>query len=230
MRRAGTRATVDGMQQGRAPLVCGIAAIGLASFACGPSELFPDIVLITIDTRRVDRVSAYGHVRETTPTLDALARGGVRFENAYSSSSWTAPSAASLLTSLQPASHGVETGQVEDAGLRLPRQVVEDRLKTHDAPSRPRHRLRHFVQVFGPFEPVLRAPMDEGDRLLGKLREIEAGTAREGREHRQSEDRSRPAAHEFSGRKPRPMKGAPTPSRSKRPKSRTWRSKTDSTI
>lgn len=101
----------------RALLLAGLAC----SWGCSPPR--PDILLITVDTLRADRVSAYGHTRETTPQLDRLAAKGVRFENAYSSSSWTAPSVASLLTSLQPASHGVEHGHMA-AGRALDADAV----------------------------------------------------------------------------------------------------------
>jgi hypothetical protein len=46
-------------------------------------------VVFLFDTVRADRSSSYGHVRETTPVIDALAAAGVRFEQAASYSSWT---------------------------------------------------------------------------------------------------------------------------------------------
>ena len=73
----------------------------------------PNIVLITIDTLRSDRVSAYGYGKETTPFLDELADQGVRFAASYSPSSWTVPSMASLFTSLDPDHHGIQRGLVE---------------------------------------------------------------------------------------------------------------------
>jgi arylsulfatase A-like enzyme len=81
--------------------------LGVAPAPC------PDIVLITIDTLRSDRVSAYGYARQTTPFLDALAGRGVRFATSYSPSSWTVPSMASLFTSLEPDHHGIQRGLVE---------------------------------------------------------------------------------------------------------------------
>jgi arylsulfatase A-like enzyme len=68
----------------------------------------PSVVLVLIDTLRADRTSAYGYARETTPHLAALARRGVLFEEAHSTSSWTWPSTASILTGLLPEEHGVE--------------------------------------------------------------------------------------------------------------------------
>ena len=64
-------------------------------------------MLVVIDTLRADHVGAYGYPLPTTPFLDSLALRGVLFENALSSSSHTAPSHASMFTSLYPESHGV---------------------------------------------------------------------------------------------------------------------------
>ena len=67
----------------------------------------PSLVLIVIDTLRADRLSCYGHERETSPVLDAFAAdGATRYTNARSTSSWTLPAHASLLSGLFPAQHG----------------------------------------------------------------------------------------------------------------------------
>lgn len=58
----------------------------------------PNIVVIVIDTLRADHLSSYGYGRSTSPTIDSLAREGVLFENAVSTSSWSLPSHASLVT------------------------------------------------------------------------------------------------------------------------------------
>ncbi len=60
----------------------------------------PNVLLIVLDTVRADHLGAYGYARATSPNLDRFAREGVVFENAYSSSSWTMPSHASLFTNL----------------------------------------------------------------------------------------------------------------------------------
>lgn len=73
----------------------------------------PHVVLITIDTLRADHLSCYGYPKPTSPFLDKLAAEGVRFENAYSASSWTAPSMASIFTALYPRQHGVLHGVAE---------------------------------------------------------------------------------------------------------------------
>ena len=62
-----------------------------------------NLLLVTIDTLRADRVGAPG----LTPTLDALASGGLRFTNAYAHVPVTLPSHASIMTGLAPPAHGV---------------------------------------------------------------------------------------------------------------------------
>jgi arylsulfatase A-like enzyme len=65
------------------------------------------IILVTIDTLRADHLPMYGYPRATAPFLTELASNGIVFERAFSASSHTAPSHASLLTSLFPSQHGV---------------------------------------------------------------------------------------------------------------------------
>jgi arylsulfatase A-like enzyme len=65
------------------------------------------IVLVTIDTLRADHLESYGYPRDTAPFLTELARSGVVFANAFTASSHTAPSHASLFTSLFPFQHGL---------------------------------------------------------------------------------------------------------------------------
>jgi len=67
----------------------------------------PDIFLITIDTLRADHVHCYGYTNVATPSLDALAKDGVRFTQAFTPSPITNTSHASILTGLLPGSHGV---------------------------------------------------------------------------------------------------------------------------
>jgi arylsulfatase A-like enzyme len=65
-----------------------------------------NVLLVTLDTTRADRLGVYGHARPTSPNLDALASEAIVFERAYSTSSWTLPAHASLFTGKYPASHG----------------------------------------------------------------------------------------------------------------------------
>ena len=67
----------------------------------------PNVVLVSIDSLRADHVGCYGYARDTTPFLDSLAARGVRFETAVSTTSWTLPAHAAMLTGLQDVTHGV---------------------------------------------------------------------------------------------------------------------------
>jgi len=68
----------------------------------------PNVLIVVMDTVRADHVSGLGYQRATTPHLDGLASQGVLFENAISTSSWTLPAHASLLTGRYPFEHGAE--------------------------------------------------------------------------------------------------------------------------
>ncbi len=72
-----------------------------------PDDDRPNVIILLLDTLRADRLGAYGYPRGTTPHLDALAKKGVRFEDAWSSAPWTLPSHASLFSSLYMSEHGV---------------------------------------------------------------------------------------------------------------------------
>ena len=89
-----------------------------AAPAAPPAER-PNVLLVTIDTLRADRVGCYGHASASTPVLDALAARGVRFETAIAHVPLTGPSHASILTGLGPLGHGFR----ENAGFVLPAQA-----------------------------------------------------------------------------------------------------------
>jgi arylsulfatase A-like enzyme len=66
-----------------------------------------NLLFVVIDTLRADRLGSYGYARDTSPGLDRLAAGGVRFARHQAQSSWTKASMASLWTGLYPARAGV---------------------------------------------------------------------------------------------------------------------------
>lgn len=89
-----------------------LAAWGLALGGCAlstdapeaaapePQTPRPNVVLLSIDTLRADRLGSYGHARPTSPRLDELAAEGVRYERAYAPAPWTLPSHATMLTGI----------------------------------------------------------------------------------------------------------------------------------
>jgi arylsulfatase A-like enzyme len=68
----------------------------------------PNVVLICLDTLRADAIESVGGAPPAMPKLAALAAGATRFRDSASSASWTAPSIATMLTSLWPWRHGVQ--------------------------------------------------------------------------------------------------------------------------
>ena len=69
-----------------------------------------DVVVIVLDTLRPDHLGFYGYARETAPWLAEVAARSRVFTRAFSTSSWTAPATASLVTGLYPTRHGVIMG------------------------------------------------------------------------------------------------------------------------
>jgi arylsulfatase A-like enzyme len=67
-----------------------------------PTPGSPNVLLIVLDTVGADHLSLYGYNRPTSPTIDELARRGIRFDRVQAASSWTLPSHASLFTGRWP--------------------------------------------------------------------------------------------------------------------------------
>ena len=78
------------------------------------SKVFPNVLIVSIDTLRADHVSAYGYSRSTTPNLDVLISDGVRFDRARTIEPLTGPALVSMLTSVHPHEHGASRN-----GLRM---------------------------------------------------------------------------------------------------------------
>ncbi len=66
-----------------------------------------NVILISLDTLRADRLGAYGYERSTSPNLDAFAQASVLFERTVAESCWTLPSHVTMFTGLYPATHNV---------------------------------------------------------------------------------------------------------------------------
>lgn len=66
-----------------------------------------NVLLVSIDTCRADRLSCYGYKRPTTPNIDALARKGALFKTALTPVPLTTPAHSSMFTGTYPPTHGV---------------------------------------------------------------------------------------------------------------------------
>jgi arylsulfatase A-like enzyme/Tfp pilus assembly protein PilF len=85
-------------------------------------ERRPNLLLISIDTLRADRLGSYGYRAAETPALDALASRGLRFTQATTVTPLTLPAHASLLTGTFPPHHGVRDNggfYLDDAEVTL---------------------------------------------------------------------------------------------------------------
>lgn len=108
----------------RVPLAALLAAAALcaqtAPAAQRPSR--PNVLLVTLDTTRADRIGAYGYTLAETPALDRLAREGVRFADATSQSPLTAPAHTALLTGQYPGRLGIRnnaSSPIPDSAVTL---------------------------------------------------------------------------------------------------------------
>jgi choline-sulfatase len=100
----------------RAVIVLLSAAV-IAGCSRAPVESEPaarNLILFTIDTLRADRVGAYGYAAARTPVMDALARNGVLFTEAFAVAPITMTSHASMMTGRYPPGHGARHN-----GIRL---------------------------------------------------------------------------------------------------------------
>ena len=88
----------------------------------------PDIVLVTLDTTRADRLGCYGYEKGDTPVLDALCESGRRYARAYSTIPLTIPSHAAMFTGIHPARLGIRDngdGKLEEDQVTLA-EILKD--------------------------------------------------------------------------------------------------------
>lgn len=108
-RLAGRRATLDlefmanKRREESMLLVSDLTIDGLAP--ADPKR--PDLIVISLDTTRRDRLSLHGYGRPTTPEIDRFAANAVVFESAITAGSWTLPSHTTMFSGEYPDRHGV---------------------------------------------------------------------------------------------------------------------------
>jgi len=90
----------------RALSLLGSLALALGSVGCGGRPEGRSVVVITLDTTRPDHLSVYGYPGKISPALQALARRGIVFDEAYAPMGQTLPVHASLFTGRTPREHG----------------------------------------------------------------------------------------------------------------------------
>ncbi len=92
----------------------------------------PNILLVVLDTQRVDRLGCYGCDRPTTPRLDAFAADALVFENCLSPAICTLPSHASIFTGLFPCEHGANYNHtwLDDGFTTMAELLLKDGYQT----------------------------------------------------------------------------------------------------
>jgi arylsulfatase A-like enzyme len=101
-----------------------------ASSATNPSSASssagsrPNIVFVLADDLGYQDLGSYGHSLHETPHIDSLARGGVRFTQAYANAPNCAPSRASLMSGRLSPAHGIYTVGSSARGKKANRQLV----------------------------------------------------------------------------------------------------------
>lgn len=111
------RTTTRFVARGRSWRGVAAALLAAATAGCRPAgRPAPNVVVVSIDTLRPDRLGCYGGSLADTPAIDALSREGIRFQNAFTPVPLTLPAHWTILTGLQPWHHGVV-----DNGMTLSR-------------------------------------------------------------------------------------------------------------
>lgn len=158
----------------------------VALLVCGacdskPAPSSPSVLVLVLDSLHAGHSSAHGYARDTTPRFTRFAAAGVRFEQAYSQSSWTLPSTASLFTSLEQERHGVRTfnDALPESIPTLAERLRERGYRTHAIVQTPVLSSRHGLQQGFERYDVL----DHSSASLERALEL----ARESWEHRPGE-------------------------------------------
>jgi arylsulfatase A-like enzyme len=92
----------------------------------GPAD-GPNVIIITIDALRQDRVGAYGAGYVETPNIDRFASKAFRFEEACTPSPWTIPSMFSMISSRYPSVHGADRSAIGNPEIATIAEILSDR-------------------------------------------------------------------------------------------------------
>jgi arylsulfatase A-like enzyme len=112
-------------------LFLAIGARAFVRFTGGATKERPNVLVIAIDSLRADRVGVLGGDERTTPAIDRFARDAVRFERAYSPTSSTIAAHGTILTGLEPMTHGITSTTALPADARtLPAILRENGFAT----------------------------------------------------------------------------------------------------
>lgn len=151
------------------PVVLLVALVLVSICACKKAQQTPappsrpNVVVITIDTLRADRLGCYGFEQARTPHIDTLAAEGVRAERAMAAVPITLPSHTTIFTGLNPPAHGVRDNgmyKVPDEAETLAERLKAEGYRTQAFVSAwVLHHRFNLDQGFDDYDDVL---ADEG--------------------------------------------------------------------
>lgn len=227
--KRGKRRAAGETRQGRSRLAPGLVVLGVIAAVgglwrwypkAGPTEL-PDILLISVDTLRADRLGCYGYKGARTPNIDRLAAAGAVFDTVISPVPITLPSHTSMLTGLIPPRHGVrlnEDHRLPDSAVTLA-EVLHDRGYATGAfiGGLPMKRAGGLAQGFDVYDDTLAPQTFRGSKTSNRQERYAEDVFAVARAWLKSADATRPAfafIHIYDPHAPylKPMPGAAAPS------------------
>ncbi len=122
------------------PLWIGLALLSLALWGLWPARRAANLILISVDTLRADRLGCYGYSKNRTPHFDRWAAEGFLFTRAFSEYPLTLPAHVTMLTGRLPLDHGVR----ENAGYEL----GQDETTVAEVLKRSGYRTAGFVGAY----------------------------------------------------------------------------------
>jgi arylsulfatase A-like enzyme len=140
-------------------LLCGLALL-CAAHALAAESARPNVLIVTIDTLRADRMSGYGYERPTSPFLDGLMERGVRFTEARTVEPLTGPALCSMITARYPHETGASrNGLRMRPGLSsLPKRLQEEGYVTAAIVSNwtLKNKISNLAEHFDEYNELLR--------------------------------------------------------------------------
>ena len=141
----------------RLPALISIICVLSVLAGCSGRRPEPNVLLLVLDATRADHFSCYGYERPTTPNLDSLAAGGLRFTRAVSTSSWTLPAHGSLFSGLTSYENGANSrhGWLVDSIPTLAELLARKGYRTAAFSNNPHvDRTQNFQRGFEQFQAV----------------------------------------------------------------------------
>lgn len=137
----------------------------------------PNLLLISLDTLRADRLGCYGYERDTTPFIDALAERSLLVRDTWSNGPFTLPSHASMLTGQMPTVHGVQSSGARLDPQRSPTmaRLLHDRgyataAFTGGGYVHPQFGFSDGFDRYGTMDPLANLDSERVQELLGRAK------------------------------------------------------------